>query len=199
MRDPFEHNRMNFGQMAFAIALGRKPDQTVLDNLRYLRQLGVPYAPGQTPGSGHWLQYGFNPMFECAFGLEWLKWGLRPRQIAQISIEERKHVLGIGRRALEDLDEDLILGTALAPGERLAVDPAHELFAVLDKGREGREYTYSLVEATPEDPYPKPGLIYDDLSSRGAGLYTPSVPLYRLVGTLLIHARNAPVTRPGRK
>jgi len=73
------------GQVAWALARGQPPSEQLIDQLRYLRQLGVPFSKAELgAGSGHRIRYGFDHLIELGVAVFGLERGMRPREVAKI-------------------------------------------------------------------------------------------------------------------
>ena len=81
---------LTHGQVAWALARGQPPSAQLIDQLRYLRQLGVPFSKAELGGgSGHRLRYGFDHLIELGVAVFGLERGMRPREIARILVDHR--------------------------------------------------------------------------------------------------------------
>jgi hypothetical protein len=77
------------GQVAWAVCWGRTPEQPVLDQLRYLKQLGIPFEDGaQGKGRGNRLTYTFYDLMDAAVAMEALRWGI-PARLLKHLVERR--------------------------------------------------------------------------------------------------------------
>lgn len=198
MSDVSEPIFLSFGQVIYAISFGNEPTAETVDRLRYLRRLGIPFTEEERKGSGKRMDYSFDHFFECAFAIEWMRWGLKPRHLEEAILSDRPTVRKMGRRALEEVKAYSLDEGTCAAGETTLVNLDHEIFAVLEQGTGGHTYRFDYVVTTPEDPNPAvKGITFLHNSPRGPGLFSVSVPLLQLVSSLLIHVRNAPETRPG--
>ena len=81
---------LTHGQVAWALARGRPPDALLIDQLRYLRQLGVPFSKSELGGGrGNRIRYGFDQLIELGVALFGLQRGMAPREVAGILVEHR--------------------------------------------------------------------------------------------------------------
>ena len=56
---------LTHGQVAWALARGQQPSDQLIDQLRYLRQLGVPFSKHELGGGrGNRIRYGFDQLIE---------------------------------------------------------------------------------------------------------------------------------------
>ena len=198
MRDPFETNPLSFGQVAQAICYGNTPDPETVDRLRYLRQLGIPFSESERTGSGFRKNYTFDQLFECALAVEWIRWGGKPRHVAEAILRNRADVGDVGRKVLKGLkDEDLKRALSLKGG--LHQPTGDEILAILSREAKNSIYGLDLVKRSAKTPGAgTEGLEFARrLPVFGRATYEPVVPLFQLVASLVAHARNAPETRPG--
>jgi len=81
---------LTHGQVAWALARGEPPATLLIDQLRYLRQLGVPFSKSELgSGRGNRIRYGFNHLIELGVALFGLQRGLAPREVAGILVDHR--------------------------------------------------------------------------------------------------------------
>lgn len=99
-----DHLTLSFGQVAWAICHGRSPQEQVLDRLRYLRQLGVPFAEKDRKGSGNRMAYRFEHLIECGLGMEGLKRRIRPTDVATTIVEGRQSLHQLARSIFDEID-----------------------------------------------------------------------------------------------
>lgn len=90
MDAPFPKLSLSHGQMLWALNLGRDPSGLMKDQVRYLRQLGIPSASaGGGQGSGNRLRYDTHDMIELGVALIGLKHRFRPRDIQEVLLKDR--------------------------------------------------------------------------------------------------------------
>lgn len=95
---------LSFGQVAWALSYGRPPDASVLDQLRYLRQLQVPFTEKERKGSGNRMVYRFEHLIECGLGLTAVKRRIRPKDVATTIIKGRKALRTLARSIFDEID-----------------------------------------------------------------------------------------------
>ena len=100
------------GQVAWTLSLGQPPSEQTIDQLRYLRQIGVPFSDAeQGGGRGYHLHYGYVHLVECALALFAIRRGRVPREAAKYLISGRKGLRPLYRQAFRTLpDKALGLG-----------------------------------------------------------------------------------------
>src|SRR5580693_5991154 len=81
---------LTHGQVAWVLARGQQPSALLLDQLRYLRQLGVPFSKEELGGGrGNRIRYGFDHLIELGVALFGLQRGMAPREVVRILVEHR--------------------------------------------------------------------------------------------------------------
>ena len=187
---------LTHGQVAWALARGQQPTAMLTDQLRYLRQLGVPFSRHELGGGrGNRIRYGFDHLIELGVALFGLQRGMTPRAVAGILVEHRAEL----RRCYRDILAALPASAFEAEWvkSRGAVVPImNETFLRLHDRYSERPGSCELV----------PGGSFDLLSQLatvterypGDELRT-LLPLTRLVIELVAWAREAPEIKPGRK
>jgi hypothetical protein len=95
------------GQLAWVVALGHflAPPRwrRLLAQLRYLRQLGIPFRETRRGhGRGHRIRYSFDELMEVAVALYAVGWDVRPQVIARILRRNRSRLRRVYREVLEE-------------------------------------------------------------------------------------------------
>src|SRR5215472_5449996 len=91
---------LTHGQVVWALARGEPPATLLIDQLRYLRQLGVPFSKSELGGGrGNRIRYGFDHLIELGVALFGLQRGLAPREVAGILVDHRAEL----RRCYRDI------------------------------------------------------------------------------------------------
>jgi hypothetical protein len=187
---------LTHGQVASALARGQPPSAQLIDQLRYLRQLGVPFSKAELGGgSGNRLRYGFDHLIELGVAVFGLERGMRPRDIARILVDHRVELRRCYRDTLATLPESAF--NAEWVKSRGAIVPImEERFLRLHDRYSERPGSFALVPgdalaafmqfATVTERYP-------------GGEVRTLLPLTRLVIELVAWAREAPEIKPGRK
>ena len=98
------HLTLTHGQLAWVVALGQflPPPRWrhLLAQLRYLRQLGIPFREAQRgKGRGHRIRYSYDELMEVAVGLYALRQEVRPHVIAKILLRNRARLRRVYREA----------------------------------------------------------------------------------------------------
>ena len=192
---PFDLS-LTHGQVAWVLARGQQPSALLLDQLRYLRQLGVPFSKQELGGgSGNRIRYGFDHLIELGVALFGLQRGMAPREVVRILVEHRVEL----RRCYRDTVAALPASAFEEPWvkSRGAVVPImDEICLRLHDRYSERRGTFEVVPAdgfaalmeieTITEKYP------------GGGVRT-LLPLTRLVLEVVAWAREAPEIKPGRQ
>jgi len=187
---------LTHGQVAWALARGQQPTAMLTDQLRYLRQLGVPFSRHELGGGrGNRIRYGFDHLIELGVALFGLQRGMTPREVAGILVEHRAELRRCSRDILAALPASAFEAEWVK--SRGAVVPImNETFLRLHDRYSERPGSCELVPggsfdllrqlATVTERYPG-----DELRTL--------LPLTRLVIELVAWAREAPEIKPGRK
>lgn len=97
------------GQLAWALSLGQMPSKRTVDQLRYLRTVGVPYSmarPGT--GRGNRVRYGFEQLIECGLALYAIRRGMVPREAGHYLTTQREFLHELFRQALLEQPESAL-------------------------------------------------------------------------------------------
>ncbi len=79
------------GQLLWALSHGRDPDQLLKDQVRYLRQLGIPRKSTEVaPGKGNRIRYDFFDLVELGVAFKALLLRFRPKDIAALLVSDRE-------------------------------------------------------------------------------------------------------------
>ena len=186
---------LTHGQVAWAICDGQPPDAKTLDQLRYLRQLGVPFPASKLGvGRGNRLTYHYNELIECGVAIWALRRGVRPRQAADFLVAERAPLRKIYRQTLRDQDDSAIGEPWVrSRGKVIPTLNADNFIALYKKGnRPGTTFeTMTLAEAVEFNA------ALGDMVARNGHDVQPLVPLGRLVIQLVTWALEAPDIKAG--
>jgi hypothetical protein len=93
MPKPLPKLNLTHGQVAWALSLGKPPEQRLLDEMNYLRQLGIPFEKSELGmGRGNRARYRFDHLIELGVGIAALRRGMKPKDIAGFLIAKRKEL-----------------------------------------------------------------------------------------------------------
>lgn len=106
---PIPELRLSQGQVLWALCEGQTPTELIEDQFRYLRQVGIPFSPGELGrGRGNRLFYGFDELIESGAALFGLKQGLKPREVATLLVGNRAEFREQYRQAFRSQPPDRI-------------------------------------------------------------------------------------------
>jgi hypothetical protein len=187
---------LTHGQVAWALARGQPPSNQLIDQLRYLRQLGVPFSKAALgAGSGNRIRYGFDHLIELGVAVFGLERGLRPREIARILVDHRAEFRRCYRDTLAGLSESAF--TAEWVKSRGAMVPLiNERFLRLHDRFSERPGSFELVPGDSIDAFRQFATVTERYPG---GEVRTLLPITRLVTELVAWAREAPEIKPGRK
>jgi hypothetical protein len=184
------------GQVAWALARGQRPSDQLIDQLRYLRQLEVPFSKAELgAGSGNRIRYGFDQLIELGVAVFGLERGMRPREIARILLDHRGEFRRLYRDTAAALPEDAFAAEWVK--SRGAMVPLiEETFLRLHDRYSERPGSFELVPGDSFDAFRQ----FAAVTERYPGSdFKTVLPLTRLVIELVAWAREAPEIKPGPK
>jgi hypothetical protein len=187
---------LTHGQVAWALARGQPPSDQLIDQLRYLRQLGVPFSKAELgAGKGNRIRYGFDHLIELGVAVFGLERGMRPREVAKILVDHRAEFRRLYRDTVAALPEDAF--TAEWVKSRGAMVPfIKERFVRLHDRYSERPGSFELVPGDAFDALRQ----FAKLTERYPGSdFKTLLPITRLVLELVAWAREAPEIKPGPK
>ena len=186
---------LTHGQVAWVLARGQQPNALLLDQLRYLRQLGVPFSKEELGGGrGYRIRYGFDHLIELGVALFGLQRGMAPREVAAILVEHRVELRRCYRDTVADLDTSAFEADWVK--SRGAVVPImNEICLRLHDRFSERQGTFELVP----DAFAALRELETITERYPGGEVRTLLPLTRLVLELVAWAREAPEIKPGRK
>jgi len=95
---------LSFGQLAWALNRGAPPPQTLIDQLTYLRQLGIPFSGKERRrGRGHRLHYRYEHLIECGVALYALRQHVKPADVKKVLVHHRAAMREQYRAALAEV------------------------------------------------------------------------------------------------
>jgi hypothetical protein len=187
---------LTHGQVAWALARGQPPSDQLIDQLRYLRQLGVPFSKAELgAGSGNRIRYGFDHLIELGVAVFGLERGMRPREVATILVDNRAEFRRLYRDTVAALPEDAL--TAEWVKSRGAMVPfIKETFLRLHDRYSERPGSFELVPGDSFDAFRQLAAVTERYPGSE---FKTLLPLTRLVIELVAWAREAPEVKPGPK
>jgi hypothetical protein len=173
------------------------PSPPLLDELRYLRQLGVPFTEAELGGGrGNRITYGYDHLIETGVAHFGMQRGMRPREIATYLVEHRNRLHLTYRKALREQPEGATEAEWVKSRGRLIPLLEDEIFLRLPDRQSETPGKFEVLEQHELQSILQIGM----LAERFPGEETRTlVPLTRLVLQLVAWAKEAPEIRPGRK
>lgn len=182
---------LSHGQVLWCLAGGRAPSTPLPDQVRYLRQLGIPFEASELgQGRGVRLTYGFYHYVELGVACEGLRRRVQPRFLKML-VEDRKKFRSIYRRAYLELANS----PGLFEGNSGTVPMfADDYFIRLhDRYSDTPGEINMVFESIPETGQARGDLV-EDYPGDASRIVIAMKPL---VVRMMRLANNAPVTRPG--
>ena len=190
------HLGLTHGQVAWTLSRGLPPSRRLIDQLRYLRQLGVLFAKEELGGGrGNRIRYGFDHLIELGAALFGLQRGMTPREVAGILVDHRIELRRCYRDTLAVLPPSAF-EQAWVKSRGAVVPIMNEVFLRLHDRYSERQGTFELV---PGDAFAALTQIEFLTEKYPGGEVRTLLPLTRLVLELVAWAREAPEIKPGRK
>ena len=188
---------LTHGQVAWALARGQPPSDQLIDQLRYLRQLGVPFSKAELgAGSGNRIRYRFDHLIELGVAVFGLERGMRPREVAKILVGHRAEFRRFFRDTLAALPEDAFRAEWVKSRGAMVPFIKEERFLRLHDRYSERPGSFELVPGDSFDAFRQ----FATVTERYPGSdFKTLLPLTRLVLELVAWAREAPEIKPGRK
>ena len=97
---------LTLGQVLWALGEGCEPDNLLTDQVRYLRQLGIPRKSADAAkGSGNHIRYDFHDLVELGLALTGLRLRFKPKDIKTAITDDRDrlhHAIDLAWRELPD-------------------------------------------------------------------------------------------------
>ena len=187
---------LTHGQVAWALNRGASPQERMLDQLRYLRQLGVPFDKAELgSGRGNRIRYDYDHFIEAGVALFALQRGVKPQAIASFLKDNRPRLRELYHQAFLDQPAGALEAEWVKSRGRIGTLLADEMFLRLhDRYAEtsgqievlGREHLADLYDF---------GMLVERYPGDDARTL---VPLTRLVLELVAWAQEAPEIKPGR-
>jgi hypothetical protein len=188
--------RLSLGQLVWALNRGRPASARLRNEVRYLRQLGVPHAEDAVgEGRGNRIFYGFDELIECGVALYAIHRGMKIADAAGLLIKERATFCRLYRDAFLKQSEAALSADWVKSRGRISTFIDEECFLRVHNRYSERPGSYEVV--TPAN------------SVQGAEFFSMVekfadddsrvlVPLKKLVLELVAWAKDAPEIRPGR-
>jgi len=186
---------LSHGQVLSALSAGLPVSQMLVDELRYLRQLGVPFKESELGGGrGNQIRYRFEHLIEVGVAVFALRHGMRPREIAGYLKKYRKYLRQAYRKAFLDQPETAITQDWVKSRGKHVPMLENELFIRLHDRYSATPGKYDLLRL---DEVTDLRDVMGMVERFPGGETRTLVPLKKLVLELVAWALEAPVTKPG--
>jgi hypothetical protein len=97
---------LSHGQVVYALSRGSAPDPVMIDQIRYLRQLGVPFGKYELGvGRGNRVRYRYEHLIELGVALWALERGMKPKEVVKFLVEQRRYLRQLYVRAFTVMPE----------------------------------------------------------------------------------------------
>jgi hypothetical protein len=186
---------LTHGQVLQALSRGHTPEPRLIDQVRYLRLLGVPFRTSELgTGRGNRVQYHFEHLIELGVAVWAIERGMKPKEIAMILVERRTFLRKLYKKSFVNQPESAIDAAWVKSRGRLVPLLGDELFLRLhDRYSEkpGRIEALGLDEVESLRDFLLLAEKYPGEKARTL------LPLTRLTLELVAWAREAPLLKPG--
>jgi hypothetical protein len=187
---------LSHGQVLWALARGRQPEATMVDEVRYLRQLGVPFRPAELGrGRGNRLRYRYEHLIELGVALFALRRGMRPREIATLLVGNRKRLREIYRKAWSEQPEAAVASEWVKSRGRIVPVLANEIVLRLHDRYSSAPGTIELLGQ--KDQIRDLSQLLVPVETYPGEEARTLLPLTRLALELAAWAQEAPELKPG--
>lgn len=187
------------GQLAWALARGEEPSDLLLSQIRYLRQLGIPFADGERgSGRGHRITYDFHDLMETGVAFEAIRLGLPPRLLHML-IEERAKYHAFYDFAYGELPEAAWQSSWIrSKGKEVPFLLKDELLIRMQGRFDDAPGKVTMTGLDPDAPLGDLpfGTLVEEIPGQEPRVV---IPVKRLMLELVTYAKEAPATRPGPK
>jgi hypothetical protein len=188
---------LTHGQVAWVLSRGLPPTAELLDQLRYLRQLGVPFTKEELGvGRGNRIRYGFDHLIELGVALFGLRRGLMPREVAGLLVSHRDELRQNYRDTLAKLPPEAFKAEWVKSRGALVPIMAEEIFIRMHDRYSQNPGTFEVVKGGGFASLMQLNMIAEKYPGEEARML---LPLSRLILELIAWAREAPDIKPGRK
>ena len=192
---------LTHGQLAWVLALGQflPPPRWrhLMAQLRYLRQLGIPFREAQRgKGRGHRIRYSYDELMEVAVGLYALRQEVRPHVIAKILLRNRARLRQVYREALAERPATALEQPWLPSRGTIVALPEEARFLYVHNRYSNTPGQYELVVPPPATDLSQSVEMPEEFVD---GTTETWIPLTSLVWEMTYWAQRAPGITPGRR
>ena len=185
------------GQLLWALGHGQDAKTTLKNQVRYLRQLGIPKnSAEQVAGPGNRIRYDFHDLVELGLGVTALKHRVKPKDISAVLIDGRESMRQAIEMAWHEMSEEQISASWIK--SRGAIVPLR-MEDFLLRLHERRTEKWGKVDIVRPDQV-KPGLeVFTPIEIFEDGEVKVLFPLQTLMLPWVTWALEAPPIRTGPK
>lgn len=196
------HFPLTHGQLAWVLALGKFLPlprwRHLMAQLRYLRQLGIPFRETRRgKGRGHRIRYSYDELMEVAVGLYALRQEVRPHVIAKILRTNRARLRRVFREALAERPATALEQPSLASRGTIVAIPDEARFLYVHTRYSDTPGKYELVLPAPATDQSESFDMEEVFTVDGTT--GTQIPLTSLVWEMTYWAQRAPDITPGRR
>lgn len=190
---------LSYGQIAWVLNLGQEPPRTLLNQLNYLRQRGIPYRDPKTatPGSGNRQTYDYAALIECGVALSAFHRGMKIADIEFVLEERGREMRRWYVQALKELPEAALHQPWVKSRGRMLPILGEELFLTLHD-RYAEQGRHVELQKQAVDPIAEAFEWLRGTKSNTGLVSARVLPLTRLVLQWTAWALEAPEIRTGR-
>jgi hypothetical protein len=188
------HLTLSQGQVGWVLSLGQPAGKLLVDQMRYLRTLGVPFSAKELGGGrGNWLRSDYYQLTETGVAIAAIRRGMSPAEAAKVLVDNRAHLRALYKQAfLEQPEGALHAAWVKSRGREMAMLANH-----IDLRLHKRYSSTPGKIQTVVVPSNIPGVQVGDALEQFDDETVALVPLSRLVLEWTAWALEAPELRPG--
>jgi hypothetical protein len=186
---------LSHGQVLWALSRGASSDPRLVDQVRYLRLLGVPFRKAELGrGRGNRLLHRYEHLIELGVAIWALERGMRPQEVAKFLVNHRKFLRQLYVKAFLDQPEQAIEADWVKSRGRIVPLLGGEIFLRI---HDRYSAAPGKIEMLRQDEIRSLSDLFM-LAEKYPGEKTRMLlPLTRLALELVAWAREAPETKPG--
>jgi len=180
--------------MAWVLSLGQPPSKLLVDQMRYLRTLGVPFTPKELGGGrGNWLRSDYYQLSETGVAIAAIRRGMSPAEAAQVLLDNRAPLRALYKQAFLEQPEAALHAAWVKSRGREMVMLAKHIDLRLHKRYSSTPGKIQTVLSESQIPGVELGDALEQFDDETVALG----PLTRLVLEWTAWALEAPEIRPG--
>jgi hypothetical protein len=195
MKTTMPLHTLTHGQVLWALSRGTSPDARLIDQVRYLRLLGVPFRKAELgTGRGNRVRYRYEHLIELGVAVWAIERGMKPQEVAKFLVERRKFLRQLYVKAFTDQPAKAIEAEWVKSRGSLVPLLGDELFLRLHDRYSQAPGKIEMLGSREIESLSDFSL----LAEKYPGEKTRTLlPLTRLTLELVAWAREAPLLRPG--